>query len=77
MEELIGHLKNDFEVEEYTRKHIQIKWAKSDKYPETYIKCIPYYSTEWTSVSRIEAEDIAFKTPSANPSYIFFVKMEE
>ena len=55
----------------------ELFWNKTDKYPETTLWIELHSDKIWLEVYRIDATDIAFKTPAEDPSDIIFLKMEE
>lgn len=61
---------------------VTLKWEATEEYPSTEIFVKKHYHNDkkfgtWYFITKIQAEDIAFKEAPTEPEEIFFIKMDK
>lgn len=67
------------EVDTGHTSYIMCEWKATKDFPKTLLYIEEFLGTAkvWIKVLRIDAVDIAFSIPSADPEDIYFLKMDE
>lgn len=77
---VVQNLYQTAEVDSDNFSYIICQWEATEDFPKTllYIENFLYTpACDWIKVLRIDAVDIAFMIPSADPEDIYFLKMDE
>lgn len=76
MEKLVSMPDKSFIADSDT---VDFCWEATKDYPETRLITSgePFVNSQWYTVYRIIAEDIAFSAPNCDPEDMFFLKMAE
>ena len=76
---LVESLCRTAEVDTDHPSYIMCEWKATKDFPRTLLYIEEFLGTAkvWIKVLRIDAVDIAFSIPSADPEDIYFLKMDE